>query len=160
MVEIGEKIPKVELVDTELRKIDLKKEIKGKSAVIAFFPGAFTGVCTTEMCKFRDSMSEFNSMNGAVFAISVDGPFPNKAFKEKYGLTFSVLSDYRRKAVKKFAIQLENFAQLEGYTAAKRAVFVTDPKGIVRYKWVSDDPTVEPNYNEIKAALSSINSGS
>ena len=158
MVEIGEKIPKVELVDTELNLVNVKKEIKGKAAVLAFFPGAFTGVCTAELCKFRDSMAEFNSMNGSVYAISVDGPFSNKGFKERNNLNFSILSDYRRKAVKKFGVVLEDFAHLPGYTAAKRAVFVTDPKGIVRYKWVSDDPTVEPNYQEIKAALSSINS--
>ena len=153
MVEIGEKVPKVELVDTELQKLNLKKEIKGKNAVLAFFPGAFTGVCTAELCKFRDSMAEFNSMNGSVYAISVDGPFSNKGFKEKNNLNFTILSDYRRKAVKKFGIPLENFAHLDGYTAAKRAVFVTDRKGIVRYKWVSDDPTVEPNYGEIRNAL-------
>ncbi|HUB92523.1 MAG TPA: redoxin domain-containing protein [Candidatus Saccharimonadales bacterium] len=153
MVEIGEKVPKVVLVDTELQATNLKKEIKGKAAILAFFPGAFTGVCTAELCKFRDSMAEFNSMNGTVYAISVDGPFANKGFKEKNNLNFAILSDYRRKAVKKFGVVLENFAHLDGYTAAKRAVFVTDKKGIVRYKWVSDDPTVEPNYTEIKSAL-------
>jgi peroxiredoxin len=156
MVEIGEKVPKVELVDTELKVVNVKKDIKGKAAILAFFPGAFTGVCTAELCKFRDSMAEFNSMNGAVYAISVDGPFANKGFKEKNGLNFTILSDYRKKAIKKFGVMLENFANLDGYTAAKRAVFVTDSKGVVRYKWVSDDPTVEPNYAEIKSALASM----
>ncbi len=156
MVEIGKRIPPVKLVDTELKQIDLREATKGKAAIIAFFPGAFTGVCTTEMCKFRDSMSEFNSLNGDVYGISVDGPFPNKEFKEKNRLNFTILSDYRRKASKKFNVILENFANMEGYTASKRAVFVTDPKGIIRYKWVSDDPTVEPNYSEIKQALSEI----
>ncbi len=153
MVEIGERMPKVVLVDTELKQVDIRKEGKGKALVLAFFPGAFTGVCTSELCKFRDSMAAFNSMNGAVYAISVDGPFSNKGFKEKNGLNFSILSDYRRKAVKKFGIILENFANLEGYSAAKRAVYVADSKGIVTYKWVSDDPTVEPNYEEIRAAV-------
>lgn len=155
MVEIGEKIPKMELVDTELAVVNVKKAIKGKSAVLAFFPGAFTGVCTAELCKFRDSMAEFNSINGVVYAISVDGPFSNKGFKERNNLNFPILSDYKRKAIKKLGIVLEDFAHLPGYTAAKRAVFVTDRKGVVRYKWVSDDPTVEPNYAEIKAALES-----
>ncbi len=157
MVEIGERVPSVKLVDTELGVVNVRKDTKGRSAVLAFFPGAFTGVCTSELCKFRDSMAEFNSMNGSVYAISVDGPFSNKGFKEKNGLNFTILSDYRRKAVKKFGVVLENFANLEGYSAAKRAVFVTDRKGIVRYKWVSDDPAVEPNYAEITAALASIN---
>ncbi len=157
MVEIGERIPNVKLVDTELGVVNIRKDTKGKSAVLVFFPGAFTGVCTAELCRFRDSMAEFNSMNGAVYAISVDGPFSNKGFKEKNGLNFAILSDYRRKAVKKFDVVLENFANLDGYVAAKRAVFVTDKKGIVRYKWVSDDPAVEPNYADITAALASTN---
>ncbi len=157
MLEVGKKIPRVELVDTELKRINLRDEIKGKSAVIAFFPGAFTGICTTEMCKFRDSMAELNSLNGSVFGISVDSPFSNKEFKEKNGLNFTVLSDYRRKAAKKFNVLLENFANLEGYTAAKRAVFVTDSKGVIRYGWVSEDPAMEPNYAEIKQALADIN---
>ncbi len=155
MVAIGEKAPDVNLVDTELKHTNLSKAIAGKPAIIAFFPGAFTSVCTAELCKFRDSMSEFNSINGSVYAISVDGPFSNKAFKEKNRLNFTILSDYKREAVKLFGIELNNFANLSGYTAAKRSVFITDHNGTVRYKWVSDDPTVEPNYNEIKRALES-----
>ncbi len=153
MVAIGEKIPDIHLVDTELKLIALAKAAEGKSTIIAFFPGAFTSVCTAELCKFRDSMSEFNSMNGCVYAISVDGPFSNKAFKEKNSLNFTILSDYKREAVKLFGVELNNFANLVGYTAAKRAVFITDSKGAVRYKWVSDDPTIEPDYREIKHAL-------
>lgn len=153
MVEVGEAVPKVSLVDTELKKVRLNKPEKGKKTVIAFFPGAFTGVCTKEMCTFRDGMSKMNSLNANILAVSVDGPFSNKAFKEKNGLGFAVLSDYKRKAVKKFDIALKNFAGLKGYVAAKRAVFVIDNGAVVIYKWVSDDPTVEPNYAEIEAAL-------
>ena len=155
MVAIGEKIPDVNLVDTELKPTDLSKAIDGKPAIIAFFPGAFTSVCTAELCKFRDSMSEFNSLDGSVYAISVDGPFSNKAFKEKNGLNFTILSDYKREAVKLFGIELNNFANLSGYTAAKRSVFITDAKGIVRYVWISDNPATEPDYDEIKRELGS-----
>jgi glutaredoxin-dependent peroxiredoxin len=161
MVEIGEQMPKVKLVDTDLKPVNLFKAVtgrsaEGKAAVIAFFPGAFTGVCTKEMCTFRDSISNLSAANANLFAISVDGPFPNKEFKEKHSLNFPVLSDYRKKAIKKFDIQLKDFAHLKGYTAAKRSVFIVDPKGVVRYKWVSDDPTVEPNYAEVQAALQSV----
>ncbi len=156
MVEIGESVPKIKLVDTEFNQVSLPKASKGKAAVIAFFPGAFTGVCTKEMCTFRDSMAQFNSLNANLYGISVDGPFANKVFKEKNNLEFTLLSDYKRKAVKKFGIMLENFANLKGYTAAKRSVFVADSKGVVKYKWVSDDPAIEPNYAEIQAALQSI----
>lgn len=157
MVEIGERMPeKLKLVDTDLKQVKLDKEIIGKPAVLVFFPGAFTGVCTTEMCKFRDEMTEFNSLNGTVYGISVDGPFANKEFKAKNNLNFVVLSDLKKKAVKAFGIELKNFAKVRGYNTAKRSVFIVDSEGAVRYKWISDDPTVEPDYNAVKEALRAI----
>ena len=155
MVEVGEQMPNVKLVDTELKSVKLPKEAKGKPAVLAFFPGAFTGVCTKELCTFRDSLSKLGSFAN-LYAISVDGPFANRAFKERNSLNFPILSDYRRKAVKAFDIVFKDFAKLNGYKAAKRAVFITDSSGAIRYKWVTEDPTVEPNYAEIETALSSI----
>ncbi|MDE1768245.1 MAG: redoxin domain-containing protein [Candidatus Micrarchaeota archaeon] len=162
MVEIGEQIPKVKVIDTEMKQIDISKATSGKAAagkatVIAFFPGAFTGVCTKEMCTFRDDLTKLLYLNANLYAISVDGPFSNKAFKDHNNLSFPILSDYKKKAIKKFGIVLKDFAHLKGYTAAKRSIFVTDASGIVRYKWVSDDPSVEPNYAEIRGALESIN---
>ena len=93
-------------------------------------------------------------MNAGVLAISVDSPFANKAFKDANNLNFTLLSDSRRKAVKKFDILLKDFAGMKGYVAAKRSVFVIGKDGRVAYRWVTDDPTVEPNYDEVKAALS------
>lgn len=156
MVELGESLPKLKLVDTELQKVDVLKASKGKPVVVAFFPGAFTGVCTKEMCALRDNMSNMNSMNANLFAVSVDGPFANKEFKQKNGLNFPVLSDYKKKAIKSFDVVQEDFAHVKGYKTAKRAVFVADSQGMVKYKWVSDDPSVEPNYAEIQSALQSI----
>lgn len=153
MVEVGEEIPKVSLFDTDLKKVALAKAVKGRTSVLAFFPGAFTGVCTKELCTLRDSMSSFNSVNANVIAISVDSPFANKAFKEANEINFSVLSDHKRKAVKKFDIALKDFAGMKGYVAAKRSVFVVKDSKI-SYKWVSDDPTVEPNYEAVKRAAS------
>ncbi len=155
MVEVGEDVPKVSLFDTELKKVGLAKAVKGKTTVLAFFPGAFTGVCTKELCTFRDSMSQLGSLNANVLAISVDSPFANKAFKDANSLNFTLLSDSRRKAVKKFDIQLKDFAGMKGYVAAKRSVFIIKD-GKVAYKWVSDDPTVEPNYEEVKSTLSKL----
>ncbi|MDE1860800.1 MAG: redoxin domain-containing protein [Candidatus Micrarchaeota archaeon] len=156
MVEIGDSVPKLKLVDTELKPIELSKAAAGKPTVIAFFPGAFTGVCTKEMCTFRDGISRLNGMNASIYAISVDGPFSNKAFKEKNGLNFTVLSDYKKKGIKLFDIVQKDFAHVRGYTAAKRSIFIADSTGKIRYKWVSDDPGVEPNYEEVMSALKSI----
>ncbi len=146
MVEVGQKAPDVEIVDTDRKPIKILG-FQGKTTVLAFFPGAFTGVCTKEMCTFRDSMTKFNGLDTNVVGISVDPPFSNKAFKEQNKLNFPVLSDYDRKAVSAFGVRLENFAGMKGYTAAQRAVFVLDKEGTIRAKWIAENPGIEPNYD-------------
>ncbi len=153
MIEVGYQIPDLELFDTELKPVRLSS-FNGRTTVLAFFPGAFTGVCTKEMCTFRDSMAKLNSVSANVVGISVDSPFSNKAFKERNSLNFALLSDYSREAVKTFGIELKNFANLKGYTASKRAVFVVNREGKVSFRWVSDDPTVEPDYNAVMTEVS------
>jgi peroxiredoxin len=103
MVEVGEKAPDFELPDTDLKKVKLS-DFKGKVVVLAFYPAAFTAVCTKEMCSFRDSMEKFNNFNALVLGISVDPPFSNKAFKEHYKLNFTILSDYNREVIKKYNV--------------------------------------------------------
>jgi peroxiredoxin len=154
-VEIGQKPPNFQLPDQD-RKQQALKDFIGKKTVIAFFPGAFTSVCTREMCAFRDSMQALNRLNAQVVAISVNDPFTNKAFAEANKLQFPILSDYGRETVRKFNVFHEDFAGLKGYTAAKRSVFVLDDKGVVRYRWISEDPGKEPNYDEVKDALARI----
>lgn len=154
MINIGDRLPDISLTDTELKPFSLSG-VKGKATVVAFFPGAFTGVCTKEMCTFRDNIQKLNNMGGNVVAISVDGPFPNKEFKEKNKLNFPVLSDYNRDAVRAFGIELNDFAHLKGYVAAKRSIFIVDKEGKVGFKWVSDDPTVEPDYDAVMQKVSS-----
>jgi glutaredoxin-dependent peroxiredoxin len=145
LVEVGQKAPDVELVDTDRKPVKISS-LKGKTTVLAFFPGAFTGVCTKEMCAFRDSMAKFNGLDSNIVGISVDSPFSNKAFKEQNKLNFSILSDYDRKGVSAFGVELRNFAGLNGYTAAQRAVFLLDKDGIIRAKWIAENPGIEPNY--------------
>jgi len=99
-------------------------------------------------------MQALNTLNAQVVGISVNDPWTNKAFAEANKLQFPLLSDYTRETVKKFNVFHNDFAGLKGYTAAKRSVFILDDKGTVRYKWVSEDPSKEPNYDEIKASLS------
>lgn len=153
MVSVGEPAPDPELVDTDLKKVKIST-FKGKPAVIAFFPGAFTSVCTKEMCTFRDSMSAFNAVSAQVVGVSVDPPFSLKAFKEQYSLSYPLLSDYNREAVRAFGVAAEDFAGLRGYTAAKRSVFVVNSRGVVTYKWVSDDPRIEPDYKRVSEEAS------
>ena len=152
--KVGDKAPDFTLYDTEKKPRSLK-EFLGKKTVLAFYPGAFTGVCTKEMCTFRDSVSRFNALNAQVVGISVDAPFANKAFATQNNLQFPLLSDFNRTALKAYGIVHEGFSGLNGYFASKRSVFVLDKDGIVRYAWISDNPGVEPNYDEVTKALSS-----
>lgn len=154
-VSVGDKAPGFTLFDTEKKTRSLN-EFLGKKTVLAFFPGAFTGVCTKEMCALRDSMTRFNELNAQVVGISVDSPFANKAFAAQNNLQFPLLSDFTRAALRDYGIVHDGFSGLTGYAASKRSVFVLDKDGVVRYAWVSEVPSVEPNYEEVTRALASI----
>ena len=154
-IKVGDKAPDFTLPDTELKKRTLK-EFLGHKIVIAFFVGAFTSVCTKEMCAFRDSMARLTDLEAQVIGISVNDPFSNKAFAEKNRLTFPILSDYNRQAIKAYGVETPNFGGLDGYTVAKRSIFIVNPNGTVKYVWTTDNPTIEPNYKEIETTLEKI----
>ena len=149
----GSKAPHFSLFDTDKKLRDLNEFLE-KKTVLLFYPGAFTGVCTKELCSFRDSLTEFNSLNAQVVGISVDGPFANKAFKDHNQFTFPLLCDYTRDVCKQYCGVHEDFAGVKGYTASKRSVFILDEKGTVVYSWISENPGVEPPYDLIKKAVS------
>ncbi len=153
MVNQGEKAPNFTLPDTDRKPRSLQELLKPKGAtLLAFFPGAFTSVCTREMCTFRDNLQELNKVNAQVVGISVNDPFTNKAFAEHNKLNFPILSDYNRDVVRQYNMYHQDFANLKGYVAAKRSVFILDQNGVVTYKWVTEDPGKEPNYDELKKA--------
>jgi peroxiredoxin len=153
-LKVGDKAIEFTLLDTEKKPRSLK-EFLGRKTVLLFYPGAFTGTCTKEMCTIRDSIAAFNSVKAQVVGISVDSPFANKGFANQNKLTFPLLSDYKREVVSSYGIALHDFAGLPGYIAAKRAVYVLDAQAVVKYAWVSDDPGVEPPYDQVRNALTS-----
>jgi glutaredoxin-dependent peroxiredoxin len=155
-VTVGSKAPDFTLFDTEKKSRSLK-EFLGKKTVLVFYPGAFTGVCTKELCTLRDSMTRFNELNAQVIGISVDSPFANKAFATQNNLQFPLLSDFTKATIQAYGIVHDGFAGLTGYLASKRSVFVLDKEGVVRYAWVSDNPGVEPIYEEVTKAVAAIN---
>ena len=154
-VEVGQKAPDFTLPDAD-RNVRSLKEFLGKKAILAFYPGAFTPVCTKEMCTFRDSLGRLEGLGAQVIGISVDTPFTIKAFAGQNGLNFPLLSDYSREVCRLYDVLLTDFAGLKGLTAAKRAVFVLDKGGVVRYRWISEDPRNEPNYDEVAKAVEQI----
>ena len=151
-IELGKKAIDFSLYDTE-RQLRSLNEFTGKNTILAFYPGAFTSVCIREMCALRDSLAKIGDLNAKVIGISVNDPFSNKAFKEANQLNFPLLSDYNRKTIKLYGIEADDFAGLKGYTAAKRSIFILDKKGIIRYKWISEDPSKEPDYNILELEI-------
>lgn len=160
MVNVGDKAPDFQLLDTDLKRRSLSEILsKGRYVVLAFFPAAFTSVCTKEMCAFRDRMARLNSLDAEVVGISVDSPFALKAFKEANMLNFTLLSDYNREVIERYNIVLPDLLGLGLKGLAKRAIFIIDPKGTVVYKWVSEDPRVEPDYEEVEKILEGLKKG-
>ena len=150
--EIGDKAPDFQLPDVNMKMHKLSDYL-GKKTVLAFFPAAESPTCTVEMCSFRDSLTDLQRVGAQVVGISVDGPFANKIFTINRHLNFDVLSDYKRETINEYGIVMHNLGPLEGYNAAKRSIFILDENGNITYRWISDDPTVEPNYGEINAVL-------
>ncbi len=145
----GEQAPDFEIPDINMNNMKLS-DIKGKKIVLAFFPAAESPVCTNEMCNFRDSLNDITNKNTQLIGISVDGPFANKMFTENHHLNFPILSDYKRQVISDYGIVMKDLAALKDYNAAKRSIFILDENKKIIYKWISDNPLVEPNYDEIK----------
>ena len=120
--------------------------------VLAFFPGAFTSVCTTEMCEFQDRLAAFNDLDATVYGVSRDSPFTLNEFRAQNELEFGLISDFNGEIIDDYGIEMD-FADLGVYGVAKRSVFVVDGDGEIAYSWVSDDPGVEPDYDEVEAAV-------
>ena len=151
-LNVGDKAPNFELVDTELKMRTLE-EFRGKKVILSFLVAASSPVCTTEMCTFRDSWDEISKLGAQVVAISNDGPFANKAFAEKHNLSFPILGDYKSKTIRDYDVLMPHLLHIKDYDAAKRSIFIVDKNGTIVYKWFSDDPLKEPNYQEIKDFL-------
>ena len=117
--------------------------------VLAFFPAAFSSLCTHELRTFEDRMEEFA---GTVYGVSVDSPFALNAFREELGLSFDLVSDFEKDVIEAYGVRTD-FADLDIMGLARRSVFVVDGDGTVTYSWVSDQPGTEPDYDAVVAAV-------
>ena len=150
--DIGDVAPGFELPDTELKMRSLD-EFRGKKVVLTFIVAASSPVCETELCTRRDSWQEIADAGAQVVAISNDGPFANKAFAAANNYTFPLLADYNSSTIRDYGILMKDLLHIKDYNAAKRSVFVVDEDGKIGYRWVTDNPLEEPNYDEIKRYL-------
>ena len=129
-------------------------DYKGRTVVLLFFPLAFSGVCTQEMCTVADDYSAWQGLGAEVLGISVDSPYVNVKFAEACKAGFPILSDFNKEATVKFGVYREELNGLRG--VSERAVFVIDAGGIIRYVWVGEQPAVFPPLEEVKAAVQKI----
>ena len=146
MISVGDVAPDFTLMANDRTMVTLSESI-GNKVILAFFPAAFTGVCTTEMCTFTDSMTRFGELEVEVFGISVDSIFSNNEFANKNSIGFPLLSDVNREATESYGVGI-SFV-MPGYIASQRSVFVIDADGRVGYSWIAENPGIEPNYDEI-----------
>ena len=153
---IGKSAPNFTLKNTEKSDVSLS-DYKGKTVILAFYPGAFTGVCDNEMCAFQDNFSKLGNANTAVIGISVDSPWANAEFAKKYNLEFELLSDIDREVVNAYDAKFVGLGGIEGYVSANRVVIVIDNEGIIKHRWVAENPGVEPDYDAIIKLAESIN---
>jgi peroxiredoxin len=149
-IPVGTHAPHVTLFDTERKAVTFPEH--GHVTVLAFFPAAFTSVCTKELCAFRDSIADYQKLQATVYGISVDSPFALAEFKKQQNLSFPLLADHKYEAIKAYGVVFENLANV-GFTAARRSVFVVDPHGHVAWEWVSNQPQEEPAYEDVKKAV-------
>ncbi len=152
---IGEPAPSFTLKNTAKTDVSLE-DYKGKTVILAFYPGAFTGVCDDEMCSFQNNFARLNDSNATVIGISVDSPWANAEFAAKYNLEFELLSDLDREVVEAYDAKFVGLGGIEGYESANRVVIIIDKEGIIRHRWVAENPGVEPDYDELVSFTQSL----
>jgi peroxiredoxin len=152
-LDVGSMAPDFTLMNQDREPVTLSAQ-RGGPVVLAFFPAAFSSVCTKELCTFRDRMAVLNQAKAKVYGISVDTFFTLKAFQGEQGLTFPLLSDFNKVVIQDYGVFNPDMIGLKGI--AKRAVFVVDGRGAIRHKEVLEDARNEPNYDAALAALAAL----
>ncbi len=151
-VTIGDKAPSFELYNTQKQLVELDK-LRGKKVVLLFFPAAFTSTCTKELCSVRDDLAWYNDVNAVVFGISTDAVYSLIRYKEEQNLNFELLADFNKEVSGLYDALYDVFSfGMKG--VSRRAAFVIDEEGIIRYAEVLEKAGDLPDFEKVKAALS------
>lgn len=156
-IAVGSKAPDFTLksmTENGLEDVTLSSNYGSKNTVLLFFPAAFTGVCTQEMCDASNGLGGASGLNAAVYGISADTPFALDAWAKKSGITTPLLSDYQKETIKAYDVVLPDLAGLG--MGSQRAAFVIDKVGIVRHVEVTPTPLEVPSFDAIKEALAGL----
>ena len=151
----GDQAPGFKLYSSDKEEVNLES-YRGKNLVVLFFPQAFTGVCTTELCTIRDDIANYQNLNVDVVAISVDSPFTLDKYKADQNLNFPLLSDFNKEVSQAYGAYYDEFVfGMKG--VSKRAAFVIDKEGKIQYEEVLESAGDLPNFEGIKTALNQLN---
>ncbi|MEQ7800050.1 redoxin domain-containing protein [Pedobacter sp. ASV1-7] len=150
-LQVGDKAPDFKLFNSDLKEVSLS-DYKGKKLVVHFFPMAFTGVCTTQLCTMRDSFGYYQGMNADVVGISVDSPFTLAKFKEENAYQFPLLSDFNKEVSQAYGAFYDEFVfNLKG--VSKRSAFVIDEEGKIIHAEVLEDAGNMPDFDVIRKVV-------
>jgi peroxiredoxin len=153
-IQTGQPAPDFTLFDTTKSEVTLSQQ-KGSNVILLFFPLAFTSVCTAELCSVRDNLSRYDALNAKVFGISVDSLYTLAQFKKDQSLNFSLLSDFNKEVSKAYDALYEQFGfGMKG--VSKRAAFVIDASGVVQYKEVLENASLQPDFNKLEEVLNGL----
>lgn len=153
-IQVGQTAPSFTLYDTDKQPVSLES-FRGENVLLLFFPQAFTGTCTAELCSTRDDIASYQNMQARVLGISVDSVFTLKKFREDLNLNFPLLSDFNKVASTAYAAIYHDWI-LDMKGVSKRSAFVIDKAGIVRYAEVLESAGDLPNFEAIKQTLSGL----
>jgi len=153
-ISVGQKAPDFSLFSSDKHKISLS-DLRGRNVLLLFFPQAFTGVCTQELCSIRDNMSKYVSLNADVLGISVDSVFTLARFKEEQQYNFPLLSDFNKEVSHEYGSLYHDWIfDMKG--VSKRSAFLVDKNGIVQYAEVLENPGEQPDFRAIDTTLSTL----
>jgi peroxiredoxin len=141
------------------KQIKLSDNFGKKNTLLLFFPMAFTGTCTTEMCGVSTDLAAYSSLNASVYGISGDNPFAQEAWAQKEKITVPLLSDYEHKVTQAYDVAYDSFLpqmNLGMGGVSKRAVFIIDRDGVIQYVQSNDDARALPNFEKIKTKLAEL----
>ena len=159
---VGTKAPDFSLASKTAdgpKQIKLSENFGKTNTLLLFFPMAFTGTCTAEMCGISNGLREYTDLNASVYGISGDNPFAQEAWAKKESITVPLLSDYEHKVAKQYDVMYDSFLpqmNLGMSGVAKRSAFIVDRTGIIQYAESNDDARELPNFDKIKATLAEL----
>jgi glutaredoxin-dependent peroxiredoxin len=152
-ITVSQNAPDFSLFDSEMKAVKLSDLLAEKNVLLLFFPMAFTGVCTKELCGVRDDIARYSNANAQVIGISVDSTFSLAKFKEEQGYNFPLLSDFNKEVSSLYGCIYDSFTGMQMKGVSKRSAFIIDKAGIVKYAEVLESAGDVPNFEAINGVL-------